>query len=84
VGRQILIGEFGVLRKQPNKPGALCQDRMRWLTDVRQSAEKHGFAWSYFSYDGPFALIRGDDDRRLDQPTLASLGLKHLNNLCKN
>jgi hypothetical protein len=82
--RQILVGEFGVLRKQPNKPGALCKDRMHWLTNVRQSAEKHGFAWSYFSYDGPFALIHSDDDRRLDQPTLASLGLKHSNGLCKN
>ena len=83
-GRQVLIGEFGVLRKQPNKPGALCKDRTRWLADVRQSAEKHGFAWSYFSYDGPFALIQGDNDRQLDQPTLASLGLKYMNSPCKN
>lgn len=83
-GRQILVGEFGVLRKQPNKPGALCKDRIRWLADVRQSAETHGFAWSYFSYDGPFALILSDNDRRLDQPVLAGLGLKHLNGLCKN
>ena len=83
-GRQILVGEFGVLRKLPNKRGALCEDRMRWLADVRQSAERHGFAWSYFSYDGPFALIHSDNDRRLDQPTLASLGLKHRNSECKN
>jgi len=83
-GRQILIGEFGVLRKQPNKPGALCKDRMRWLSDVRRSAERHGFAWSYFSYDGPFALILADGDRRLDQSVLASLDLKHTNSPCRN
>lgn len=83
-GRQILIGEFGVLRKQENKPGALCEDRMRWLADVRKSAERHGFIWSYFSYDGPFALILSDKDRRLDQPVLASLGLKHTTADCRD
>jgi hypothetical protein len=83
-GRQIFIGEFGVLRKQENKPGALCADRMRWLADVRKSAERHGFAWSSFSYDGPFALSLSDNDRRLDQPVLASLGLKHTAAACRD
>jgi len=81
-GRQIFIGEFGVLRKEPDKPGALCEDRMRWLRDVRTSADRHDFSWGYFSYDGPFALVDSDDDRRLDQPTLASLGLKHDESRC--
>lgn len=83
-GHQILIGEFGVLRKQADKPGALCEDRLRWLADVRKAAERHGFAWSYFSYDGPFALILSDNDRRLDQPVLASLGLKHVAGGCRD
>jgi hypothetical protein len=76
-GRQIFIGEFGVLRKQAGSPGARCEDRMRWLKDVRQIAERHDFAWSYFSYDGPFAIVASDTDRRLDPAVLASLGLKH-------
>jgi hypothetical protein len=83
-GRQILIGEFGVLRKEAGKPGALCEDRMRWLADVRKSAERHRFAWSYFSFDGPFALIVSDTDRRFDQPVLASLGLKHTAARCRD
>lgn len=83
-GRQIFIGEFGVLRKKGDLPGARCEDRMRWLKDVRLIAERHGFAWSYFSYDGPFAIVLSDTDRRLDPAVLASLGLKHGNAGCKN
>jgi hypothetical protein len=71
----IFIGEFGVVRRGADTPGALCADRLGWLRDVRLAAESVGFAWSYFSYDGPFALVISDDDRRLDPGVLASLGL---------
>lgn len=83
-GHQIFIGEFGVLRKVANMPGARCEDRIRWLTDVRTAAERHGFSWSYFSYDGPFAIIISDKDRRLDQSVLASLDLKHTAGGCQD
>ena len=73
---RILIGEFGVLRKNADAPGALCPDRMRWLSDVREIAAKYGLSWSYFSYDGPFALVRNDQDRELDHSVLQALGLK--------
>jgi hypothetical protein len=71
----IFIGEFGAIRRDENKPGAFCADRLRWLRDVRLAAEQFGFAWSYFNYDGPFALVLADHDRRLDAGVLASLGL---------
>jgi hypothetical protein len=73
---RILIGEFGVLRKMPGKAGALCADRMRWLDDVRHSANERHFTWSYFSYDGPFALVQSDEKRVLDTDVLTALGLK--------
>lgn len=73
---RILIGEFGVLRKVPGQAGALCADRMRWLDDVRRSADARRFLWSYFSYDGPFALVQSDDKRVLDADVLVALGLK--------
>jgi endoglucanase len=72
----IFIGEFGVLRHEPSKPGAFCADRARWHRDVRRTAEACGFAWSYFNYDGPFGLVKEDGNRELDPVTLASLGLK--------
>jgi endoglucanase len=72
----IFIGEFGVLRREPGKPGAFCTDRARWLSDVRKAAAIHGFSWAYFNYDGPFGLIEGDDKERLDPVILAALGFE--------
>jgi len=80
---RILIGEFGVLRKNAEAPGALCADRMRWLSDVREIAAKHGFSWSYFSYDGPFALVLNDQDREFDSSVLKALGLKSSSRNCE-
>jgi len=72
---RIFIGEFGVLRHQGNAPGARCADRARWLADVRSAADRYGFSWSYFNYDGPFAVLIDDKNRQLDPVVLASLGL---------
>jgi endoglucanase len=72
---RIFIGEFGVSRKQKDRPGARCEDRMRWLADVRSAAEKRGFTWAYFNYDGPFAIVADDDRRTLDAAVLTGLGL---------
>jgi endoglucanase len=72
---RIFIGEFGVLRQQSNAPGARCADRAQWLDDVRSAAERHGFSWSYFNYDGPFSILIDDAKRQLDPVVLASLGL---------
>ena len=72
----IFIGEFGVLRREPGKPGAFCADRARWLSDVRKAAAVQGFSWAYFNYDGPFGLIEGDDKQKLDPVILAALGLE--------
>jgi endoglucanase len=79
---RILIGEFGVLRKNGRAPGALCEDRMRWLGDVRQEAENIGFAWAYFSYDGPFALLLDEGARKLDPAVLTALGLSKEGDAC--
>jgi endoglucanase len=72
---RIFIGEFGVLRQQSNALGARCADRAQWLSDVRAAAERHGFSWAYFNYDGPFSILIDDADRQLDPVVLASLGL---------
>lgn len=71
----ILNGEFGVIRRSPGAAGALCPDRLRWLRDVREASEANGFAWAYFNYEGPFALIVDEKQRHFDQGVLASLGL---------
>jgi endoglucanase len=75
-GHRIFIGEFGVVRREPNKPGAFCEDRARWHRDVQETATAYGFSWAYFNYDGPFGLLLDETRRQLDPVTLASLGLK--------
>jgi hypothetical protein len=72
---RIFVGEFGVWRKHAKLPGARCEDRMRWIAQVREAAERHGFSWAYFNYDGPFAIVRDEPSRPLDTAVLASLGL---------
>lgn len=73
--KDVFIGEFGVWRQHNGLPGARAEDRARWIADVRKAAEAEGFSWAYFNYDGPFALIRDDQDRRPDPLLLQSLGL---------
>ena len=71
----LLNGEFGVIRKSEGTAGALCPDRLRWIRDVREASEASGFAWAYFNYDGPFALLVDEKERHFDQGVLSSLGL---------
>ena len=71
-----------MLRKNGDSPGALCEDRIRWLADIRELMDKYGFAWSYFSYDGPFALVRSDHDREFDLSVLKALGLRNGKTAC--
>lgn len=81
--QRIFIGEFGVWPKHAKLPGARCEDRVRWLADTRTAAEKQGFAWAYFNYDGPFGIVTDDGARALDAAVLTSLGLGrggHCNN----
>lgn len=73
---RVMIGEFGVLKKKSGLPGALCEDRMRWLRDVRITADEFGFSWAYFNYDGPFAIVSDDPGRKLDLSVLAALGMR--------
>jgi hypothetical protein len=80
---RIFIGEFGVLRKHEGTAGARCEDRMRWLRDIRTAAEGFGFTWAYFNYDGAFAIVESDQRRVLDQNVLASLGLSERKIDCK-
>lgn len=79
---RIFVGEFGVIRKSAGAAGARCEDRMRWLRDIRSAAEEFGFSWAYFNYDGAFGIVRSDGDRTLDTDVLASLGLLKKARVC--
>jgi hypothetical protein len=69
----VIIGEFGVWRRQAGLPGALCVDRAAWIAAVRRAAEKNKFSWAFFHVDGPFGLI--DAAGKVDPAILNALGL---------
>jgi endoglucanase len=47
---RILLGEFGTYSK------ADMESRIRWTTFVREQAEAHGFAWSYWEFGASFGV----------------------------
>ncbi len=47
---RILLGEFGAYSKAPQ------DSRIRWTTFVREQAEAHGFAWTYWEFGAGFGL----------------------------
>ena len=47
---RILLGEFGAYSRAPQ------DSRIRWTTMVREQAERHGFAWSYWEFGSSFGV----------------------------
>jgi len=48
--RPIYLGEFGVYDKAPQ------EDRVKWLNFVTREAERRGWSWAYWQFDGDFIL----------------------------
>jgi hypothetical protein len=72
---RILLGEFGVMKDVYGYTGANPPDRIRWLSDVRTTAEKFGYSWCVHALTGPMGIIARDRDGRLDSGILGALGL---------
>lgn len=55
--RPIFLGEFGA------REGGDMASRVAWTRAVARSAERHGFAWAYWQFDGDFILwdMKQDD-----------------------
>jgi endoglucanase len=50
--RPILLGEFGAY----DKSGTPMDLRAAWTAHVRSEAERHGFSWAYWQFDGDFVV----------------------------
>jgi endoglucanase len=50
--RPILLGEFGAY----DKSGTPLDLRAQWTAHVRSEAEKHGFGWAYWQFEGDFVV----------------------------
>jgi hypothetical protein len=79
---RIVISEFGAMKNIYGKKGAAPADRARWLSDVREAAERNGFAWSVWALTNTMGIVRGDLGGPLDPGALQALGLNdgRLNN----
>lgn len=53
-GREIHIGEFGAYERADDA------ERARWVGTVRTAAERHGFGWAVWDYQGGFAVRAAD------------------------
>lgn len=64
--RPIFLGEFGAFE------GGEMKYRVAWTSAVARSAERHGFAWAYWQFDGNFVLY---DEKKEDwvHPILKAL-----------
>jgi len=71
---RILMGEFGALNTIGPYVAAQPEDRIRYVRDVRQSAEDRGFGWAFWNLFDGMGLM---DDRRhaLDPAGMAALGM---------
>jgi endoglucanase len=54
--RPILLGEFGAYDKAPQ------EDRIKYTAAVARAAEKRGWAWTYWQFDGNFIVYDVDKD----------------------
>jgi hypothetical protein len=72
---QLLLGEFGVLRRDDGPFGARAPDRAAYVKDVRESAEAFGFPWAFWCLFDRMGLM-DERDRTLDPAMLDALGLK--------
>jgi hypothetical protein len=75
---RIFLGEFDAMRRYGPYKGARADDRARWLKDVHEEAEAHGFFWSIWAYRGfgGMAIVANDSTNRIDPLTLEALSLK--------
>jgi hypothetical protein len=72
--KHIMMGEFGALRTDARYQAASAADRVRYIADVRSSAEALGFSWAFWNlFDGMGMM--DDATRALDEDVARALGL---------
>ena len=72
----IILGEFGVLRREGKWKGARLKSAARWVKAVRKEAEASGFAWLMWNYKNGFSLVKSDRPGDFYPEIISGLGLK--------
>jgi endoglucanase len=75
---RIIVGEFGTMNNAQRGLATRQAERLRWLSDVREEAEAHGFAWAAWVHSGSigFSLVERDGSTELDPGVLRALGFE--------
>ncbi len=73
---RVLLGEFGVLKRERRWNGAEMDSAARWITTVRRAAETNGFGWAMWSYKEGMALTIEEDSLEYHSDLVKALGLK--------
>lgn len=74
---RIILGEFGVLKRERRWKGADMESAARWIKTVREAAEHQGFSWAMWSYKEGLALTVSDDSLGYFPELSRALGLSN-------
>ncbi|MEB2844612.1 cellulase family glycosylhydrolase [Endobacterium cereale] len=75
---RLFMGEFGAIRiTDDGRSGAYDADRLYYLKTVRETAERHGIAWSIWEYSNPYGMtvIQPKGKAEPDADLLQAIGL---------
>jgi hypothetical protein len=54
---RLFMGEFGaMLMSEDGRTGAFDADRLRYITALRNEAERNGIPWSIWEYSNPYGM----------------------------
>jgi aryl-phospho-beta-D-glucosidase BglC (GH1 family) len=81
----LFMGEFGAMAATLFRGGAAEGDRLRWLTAVRQQAEKHGIGWAYWEYNNVHGMsLTNGTPKAFDPIAVQALGLIEMRHATRN
>ena len=62
--KNIFLGEFGMIRQEYGNPYVIPgATRAAYVKEMIKRAERHGFAWSVWSYGGAFGIVEQFDNK---------------------
>jgi len=78
--RRVILGEFGAMNNEQRGLAVRQDERLHWLSDVREEAEARGFAWAAWVHSGSigFSLVKHPGSTELDPGVVKTLGLQKL------
>ncbi len=69
--KTVLLGEFGMIRQEYGSKAVVpAATRAAYLRQMIEHAESHGFAWSIWSYGGPFGIVESFEGRKVEPGVL--------------